>query len=89
VAEISESAREKLTAPNFAYLAIVDEKGPHVSPVWVDTDYEYVLGPRSVMRTELPNPEPPVPVPEPEPSPMPPEPWPRPDPIPEPPEPIH
>ena len=36
-AQLSETARKKLTDPNFAYFATVLEDGsPHVNPVWVD-----------------------------------------------------
>lgn len=37
--ELSESAREKLAGPSFAYVATVKESGaPHVAPVWVDLE---------------------------------------------------
>jgi PPOX class probable F420-dependent enzyme len=37
--ELPESARRKLTAPNFAYVATVREDGSaHVAPVWADLE---------------------------------------------------
>ena len=39
MAELTESARKKLTDPNFAYLATVNEDGsPQVSPVWIELE---------------------------------------------------
>jgi PPOX class probable F420-dependent enzyme len=39
VPELPESARRKLTEPNFVYLATVREDGsPHVVPVWADLE---------------------------------------------------
>ena len=39
MAELTEKARTLLDAPNFAYLATVNDDGsPQVSPVWVDTE---------------------------------------------------
>ncbi len=42
VTKLTDAARAKLQRPNFGYLA-VDANGPHVSPIWVDTDGEYVI----------------------------------------------
>ena len=42
MATLDGRARELLEAPNYAFLA-VDDAGPHVSPVWVDTDGEHVF----------------------------------------------
>ena len=44
MAEITENARQKLTAPNFGYLAtVMDDGSPHVAPVWVDVQDDHVL----------------------------------------------
>lgn len=40
--KLTDAARAKLQRPNFGYLA-VEANGPHVSPIWVDTDGEYVI----------------------------------------------
>ncbi|HEY4822998.1 MAG TPA: PPOX class F420-dependent oxidoreductase [Candidatus Bathyarchaeia archaeon] len=41
---LTESARKKLEAKNFVYLATIFPDGsPQVTPVWVDTDGKYVL----------------------------------------------
>jgi PPOX class probable F420-dependent enzyme len=42
VARLTAEARAKLEGRNFGYLA-VEDGSPHVSPVWVDTDGEYIL----------------------------------------------
>jgi PPOX class probable F420-dependent enzyme len=42
VARLTAEARAKLEGRNFGYLAVHDGS-PHVSPVWVDTDGEYIL----------------------------------------------
>ena len=42
MARMTEDARAKLEGRNFGYLA-VDDGSPHVSPVWIDTDGEYVV----------------------------------------------
>jgi PPOX class probable F420-dependent enzyme len=44
VAELTENARTKLSAPNFAYLAtVMDDGSPHVSPVWCDVEGDRIL----------------------------------------------
>jgi PPOX class probable F420-dependent enzyme len=42
MAKLTPDARAKLEGKNFGYLA-VDDGSPHVSPVWIDTDGDYVL----------------------------------------------
>ena len=39
---LTQGARAKLEGRNFGYLAVHDGS-PHVSPVWIDTDGDYVL----------------------------------------------
>ena len=49
--ELTENARAKLTAPNFAFLATLMEDGsPQVSPVWVDVSDGHVLVNSSIGR---------------------------------------
>ena len=44
MAELTDNARQKLTAPNFGYLATIMEDGsPHVAPVWVDVADDHVV----------------------------------------------
>jgi PPOX class probable F420-dependent enzyme len=44
MAQLPDAAREKLEAPNVAYLADLMEDGsPHVSPVWVDIEDNTIL----------------------------------------------
>ena len=44
MAELTENARQKLSAPNFGYLATVMEDGsPHVAPVWLDVEDNRIL----------------------------------------------
>jgi PPOX class probable F420-dependent enzyme len=43
MARLSDHTVALLQAKSFAFVAVVDEAGPHVSPVWVDTDGEHVL----------------------------------------------
>ncbi len=44
MAELTEKSRALIDAPNFAYLATVDEDGaPQVSAVWIDRDGETIL----------------------------------------------
>ena len=42
MAQLTERAIDLLRAKSFGFLA-VDDGGPHVSPLWVDTDGRYVL----------------------------------------------
>jgi hypothetical protein len=42
VTPLPEHAVELLRGRNFAFLA-VEDRGPHVSPVWVDTDGSHIL----------------------------------------------
>ncbi len=35
---LNEQARRLIDGRNFAFIATVDEHGPHVSPVWIDRD---------------------------------------------------
>ena len=44
MAQLTEHAREVLTAPNFAFLAeLMPDGSPHVSPVWIDVEGDLVL----------------------------------------------
>lgn len=33
---LPDDVRELIEAPNFAHLAVLTDRGPHVSPVWID-----------------------------------------------------
>ena len=35
---LNEQARKLIDGKNFAFLATMDDAGPHVSPVWIDRD---------------------------------------------------
>jgi PPOX class probable F420-dependent enzyme len=44
MAQLTEKARQRLTDPNFGYLATIMEDGsPQVSPVWVDLEGDKIL----------------------------------------------
>jgi PPOX class probable F420-dependent enzyme len=44
MAELTEKCRALIDAPNYAYLATVDENGwPQVSPLWIDRDGDTIL----------------------------------------------
>jgi PPOX class probable F420-dependent enzyme len=44
MAKLTETARKKLTEPNFAAFATIMEDGsPHVNPVWIDVDDGHIL----------------------------------------------
>ena len=44
MAQLTEKARQRLTGPNFGYLATIMEDGsPQVSPVWVDLEGDKIL----------------------------------------------
>jgi len=44
MAQLTEKARQRLSDPNFGYLATIMEDGsPQVSPVWVDIEGDQIL----------------------------------------------
>jgi PPOX class probable F420-dependent enzyme len=44
VADLTDKSRALIDAPNYAFLATVDEDGaPQVSPVWIDRDDDTIL----------------------------------------------
>lgn len=44
MAQLTEKARQRLSDPNFGYLATIMEDGsPQVSPVWVDVEGDQIL----------------------------------------------
>ncbi len=44
MAQLTEKARQRLSDPNFGYLATINEDGsPQVSPVWVDVEGDQIL----------------------------------------------
>ena len=44
MAQLTEKARQRLTDPNFGYLATIMEDGsPQVSPVWVDVEGDQII----------------------------------------------
>ncbi len=43
MARLTDEALRVLREPSFAFLAVDDDGGPHVSPLWVDTDGTHVL----------------------------------------------
>jgi PPOX class probable F420-dependent enzyme len=44
MAQLTEKARQRLSDPNFGYLATIMEDGsPQVSPVWVDVEGDEIL----------------------------------------------
>jgi len=44
MAQLTEKARQRLSDPNFGYLATIMEDGsPQVSPVWVDLEGDQIL----------------------------------------------
>lgn len=56
MASLSELVRERVAAPNFWYVATVHPDGsPHVSPMWVDVEGDYILFNTAVGRVKEEN----------------------------------